>query len=98
MDANLPKKEQIHLLHRKLSKKTAVLVALGIIASLSLTSYFLFFTGSTLKNNLEKALSKDPTVAPKTVTKNPFKPETQFVNPFDANKSVFYSLKQTDKK
>ncbi len=94
MDPSLPKGEQIHFLHRKLSKRAVVFLALGLVASLSVTFYLLFFTGPTIRTQITKLINKESTVAPKTIVKNPFKSESQWVNPFDQSKSQFYSLKQ----
>ncbi|KKS40079.1 MAG: hypothetical protein UV61_C0003G0099 [Candidatus Gottesmanbacteria bacterium GW2011_GWB1_43_11] len=88
MNPDLPKG---NALSKRLSKKTVVFITLAILVSLSASVYILFFTGSAPKiNQLFKP--KAPTVTVKTETKNPFKKETQFVNPFDPVKSPFYAL------
>lgn len=93
MDPSLPKKDQgINL--SKLSKKTVVFILLGIAASLGASVYILFFTGPAAPKLTNIFKAKAPTVAPKTIVANPFKKETQFVNPFNPVKSPFYALDQ----
>ncbi len=98
MDSAAPEDHKKHFLHRKLPRKAVIFLGLGLLVSVSVTLYILFFTGPKLKTQLNQLLKKEPTVALKTEVKNPFDKETQYVNPFDTYKSPFYTLKQTAQK
>jgi len=88
MSPDLPKG---NVSSKRLSKKTVIFVTLAVLASLSASLYIFFFMGTSPKIN-QFFKPKSPTVTVKTEVKNPFKKETQFVNPFDPVKSPFYAL------
>lgn len=76
------------------SRVVILLLILAVFVSVGATAYILTSGG---KFNLPFQLSKkEPTITLKTENRNPFNPETQYVNPFDTTKSPFYNLKQKE--
>lgn len=93
MDSNPIKGGRKFFSLKQLSRRTIALITIGVVVSLGATAYLLFFTGPSF-TELNKLLKKSPQVKVATETQNPFKKESQFVNPFDTSKSQIFNLKE----
>ena len=82
---------------KKLPGKLLLFLSLAILVSVGASLYILFSKNTKLSKSLQSVLKKEATIKPQVVSKNPFKKDDQFVNPFDPAKSPFYSLKTTKK-
>lgn len=74
---------------KKLSRKVALLVAAVFIIAIGSVAYLVL---SSKGQTPRLFAPKKPTVALETTYDNPFKPETQFVNPFQEYKNPFRNI------
>lgn len=80
---------KITLLAKKVNKQRGVIhLALPLLLLLAAGLAALIYFG-VIKNPLKSLFQKGPKVSVKTEYANPFKKETQYVNPFDTYKNPF---------
>ena len=88
MDSQPESKGNDNILKRIISKKTNRIIIIGVVV-IGVITYIGLAIKIKIPSNPLTILQKKATVNLKTAYKNPFKKETQYVNPFETYKNPF---------